>query len=108
MEIRPISKEVVVGPEDALAIDELFGARYSWCGKEPFNLNDFFECEVQVRAHAESVPAKACVIEEELVIRLDEPLYGVAPGQTAVLYQGTRVLGQTTIDRTVSKAAMNV
>ena len=31
-----------------------------------------------------------------------EPLIGVAPGQTAVLYVGTRVLGQTTIDRTVS------
>jgi tRNA-specific 2-thiouridylase len=33
------------------------------------------------------------------------PLYGVAPGQTAVLYLGARVLGQTTIDRTVSAAA---
>ena len=30
------------------------------------------------------------------------PLDGVAPGQTAVLYVGTRVLGQFTIDRTVS------
>ena len=27
---------------------------------------------------------------------------GVAPGQTAVLYDGTRVIGQFTIDRTVS------
>jgi tRNA-specific 2-thiouridylase len=27
---------------------------------------------------------------------------GVAPGQTAVIYVGTRVLGQCTIDRTVS------
>jgi len=26
----------------------------------------------------------------------------VAPGQTAVLYDGTRVIGQFTIDRTVS------
>jgi tRNA-specific 2-thiouridylase len=30
------------------------------------------------------------------------PLDGVAPGQTAVVYVGTRVLGQCTIDRTVS------
>jgi len=30
------------------------------------------------------------------------PLDGVAPGQTAVLYVGTQVLGQFTIDRTVS------
>ena len=38
----------------------------------------------------------------ELVVTPHEPLGGVAPGQTAVLYLGTRVLGQCTIDRTVS------
>jgi tRNA-specific 2-thiouridylase len=43
-----------------------------------------------------------------MVIKVENPLYGVAPGQTAVLYQGTRVLGQTTIDRTASIAAVNV
>jgi tRNA-specific 2-thiouridylase len=37
-----------------------------------------------------------------MVIKLDEPILGVAPGQTAVIYLGTRVLAQTTIDRTVS------
>ncbi len=30
-----------------------------------------------------------------------EPLLGVAPGQSAVLYLGTRVLGQFTIDRAI-------
>ena len=38
----------------------------------------------------------------ELRIIPTEPLTGVAPGQTAVIYLGTRVLGQFTIDRTVS------
>jgi tRNA-specific 2-thiouridylase len=57
---------------------------------------------VQVRAHGEQVSCEAAVVGGELVIRLNEPLVGVSPGQTAVLYLGTRVLGQTTIDRTVS------
>jgi tRNA-specific 2-thiouridylase len=35
-------------------------------------------------------------------VTLAEPLLVVAPGQSAVLYIGTRVLGQCTIDRTVS------
>jgi tRNA-specific 2-thiouridylase len=35
-------------------------------------------------------------------VRPDTPFDGVAPGQTAVLYDGTRVVGQFTIDRTVS------
>lgn len=61
-----------------------------------------FDCHVQVRAHADPVPATARVQGGELVVEVREPLLGVAPGQTAVLYVGTRVLGQCTIDRTVS------
>jgi tRNA-uridine 2-sulfurtransferase len=38
----------------------------------------------------------------ELVITPTTPLNGVSTGQTAVVYIGTRVLGQCTIDRTVS------
>lgn len=37
------------------------------------------------------------------MVELQEPLQGVAPGQTAVMYQGTRVLGQATIDTARSK-----
>jgi tRNA-specific 2-thiouridylase len=39
-----------------------------------------------------------------LVVTLAEPLRGVAPGQTVVLYQGSRVLGQATIDTARSLA----
>jgi tRNA-specific 2-thiouridylase len=52
--------------------------------------------------------ASAVLENGELVINFKEKLIGVAPGQTAVLYLGTRVLGQTTIDRTVSAAVANV
>jgi tRNA-specific 2-thiouridylase len=102
LEIRPITNQVVVGPHDALAVTELAGSRLSWCGSAPKNQSDWFAAEVQVRAHADPVPCQAAVVGDELVMRLNEPLMGVAPGQTAVLYVGTRVLGQTTIDRTVS------
>jgi tRNA-specific 2-thiouridylase len=57
---------------------------------------------VQIRAHADPVPAEAHVIEGLDTVIPETPLDGVAPGQTAVLYDGTRVLGQFTIDRTVS------
>jgi tRNA-specific 2-thiouridylase len=40
------------------------------------------------------------------VIVPNRPMGGVAPGQTAVLYVGTRVLGQCTVDRTVSAATV--
>ena len=114
LEVRPSSNEVVVGPREALAIAELAGSRFTWAGLDPVasgisraepDAPDAllpFDCHVQVRAHADPVPATARVTAGELVIDVSEPLLGVAPGQTAVLYVGTRVLGQCTIDRTVS------
>lgn len=96
------SNRVVVGPAQALAVIELSGDRFTWCGKPKDNPEEFFEAHVQVRAHGEQVRAEVAVVEGALVMRLAEPILGVAPGQTAVVYLGTRVLAQTTIDRTVS------
>ena len=107
LEVRPKENTVVVGPKEALDVAEIAGARFTWAGRPPADPTEPFACEVQIRAHADPVPATAQVATDaadmaELVITPDEPLGGVAPGQTAVVYVGTRVLGQCTIDRTVS------
>ncbi|NQX27636.1 tRNA 2-thiouridine(34) synthase MnmA [Microbacteriaceae bacterium VKM Ac-2854] len=106
LEVRPKTNTVVVGPKEALAIAEIAGSRFTWAGAAPQDPATPFECEVQIRAHADPVPAIASVSEVdgtvEFVITPASPLSGVAPGQTAVVYLGTRVLGQFTIDRTVS------
>jgi tRNA-specific 2-thiouridylase len=107
LEISPKTKTVVVGPQAALAISELQGSKYTWCGKSPSQTSDWAEVLVQVRAHGDAVPAKFAIVDDQMVIRLDEPLLGVAPGQTAVIYAGTRVLGQTTIDKTTSALPVN-
>src|SRR5690606_33497312 len=100
LEVRPVSNTVVVGPKEALAIAEISGERHSWAGAAPVASD--FACHVQIRAHSDPVPAQATVTEAGVTVVPDQPLDGVAPGQTAVLYLGTRVLGQFTIDRTVS------
>jgi tRNA-specific 2-thiouridylase len=102
LEIRPKDNVVIVGPEEALSISELSGQKFSWCGKPPANLESWFDAEVQVRAHGESHPCKVRLHQGQLVIRPLEAFRGVSPGQTAVIYLGPRVLGQTTIDKTVS------
>jgi tRNA-specific 2-thiouridylase len=111
LEIRPKTNEVVVGPKEALAIGEIAGSRFSWAGLDPVASGldvAGWECDVQIRAHSDPEPATAWIAtdeatgETELVIRPHAPLLGVSPGQTAVLYVGTRVLGQCTIARTVS------
>lgn len=106
LEVRPVSNTVVVGPKEALAIAEISGERLSWAGAAPSSTE--FACEVQIRAHAEPVPAQAFVTDAGVRVVPDEPLNGVAPGQTAVLYVGTRVLGQFTIDTTVSAVPVGV
>ena len=114
LEIRPKTNEVVVGPEALLSIDVMEGIRPSWAGLPPREVaamepdvdgrSDEFPVTVQVRAHGDPAPARAWLTRQDgqqrLCVRLDEPQRGVAPGQTMVLYQGTRVLGQATIDAT--------
>ncbi len=121
LEIRPKENKVVVGPQALLAVDEIRGIKLSWAGEpiaqalpgvpagsqgEPA-VSETFDCYAQVRAHGDPVPARARVemtddggagLRAELLVTLIEPLRGVSPGQTVVLYQGTRVLGQATID----------
>ena len=117
LEVRPARNEVVVGPKQALAVRELAGQRFSWTQNAPAAMVNRqvpgagMRCTVQIRAHAEPVACTAALIDaatqardnatdpgREVRVVLDEPLLGVAPGQTAVLYDGRRVLGQFTID----------
>jgi tRNA-uridine 2-sulfurtransferase len=104
LEIRPKENKVVVGPEALLAVDQMRGIKVSWAGLPipEVEAQTGFDCMVQVRAHGDPVPAKAQVESaggrQQLVLTLVEPMRGVAPGQTMVLYQDTRVLGQATID----------
>ena len=115
LEIDAAGNRLVVGPKEALAVREVSGQRYTWAGPEP--TAPAFDCLVQVRAHGEPVPGRfvrrdadsatrpdATEPGREVAVELAEPLLGVAPGQTAVVYDGTRVIGAFTIDRTESAA----
>lgn len=117
LEVRPVRNELVVGPREALAVRELAGGRCTWAGPVPAGDDEPFSCFVQVRAHGEAIAATAQVravpvgVAErdnptrpgfEVHVVVEEPLHGVAPGQSAVIYVGSRVVGQFTIDRTVS------
>ncbi|MEO6794833.1 MAG: tRNA 2-thiouridine(34) synthase MnmA [Mycobacterium sp.] len=59
------------------------------------------ECEVQVRAHGETVAAVAELVGDELQVQLREPLRGVARGQTLACYRpdpdGDEVIASATI-----------
>ncbi len=98
LEVRPVSNTVVVGSREELAVAVLAGDHPSWTGAppEPGTLR----CHVQVRAHAEPVPAVLHRDGDRAEVRLNAPLAAVAPGQSAVIYVGTQVIGQFTVART--------
>ncbi|WP_146339597.1 tRNA 2-thiouridine(34) synthase MnmA [Nesterenkonia sp. NBAIMH1] len=110
LEIRPKENTVVAGPQELLEVDFITGIRLSWAGRpvEEAAAGTPFDIELQIRAHADPVPARARVQHDDdgsprLHVELIDSLKGVAPGQTAVMYQGTRVLGQATIDTARSR-----
>ncbi len=94
--IRPETREVVVGEEDALEawtveLDEVNWLTDALAPGEP--------CEVQVRHRSAAVPAEVARVEGPRVsLRLLEPARAVAPGQSGVLYRGDLVLGGGVID----------
>jgi tRNA-specific 2-thiouridylase len=55
---------------------------------------------VQLRAHGAEHRAVVAVTGDRVDIELLEPASGIAPGQAAVVYDGTRVVGSATIEMT--------
>jgi tRNA-uridine 2-sulfurtransferase len=84
------SNRLVVGRREALATTrvELDDVRFV-SGQPAGPLG----CEARLRYHARPVPA----VYEAGRLELAEPFHAAAPGQAAVLYRGTRVLGGGTI-----------
>ena len=98
VEVDAPSNRVVIGTADLLGIDVVEGEHLRWCGPAP---SGPVHVGAQVRAHGEEVPARAEVGEGgRLRVELDRRLRGVAPGQSVVLYEGTRVVGSATIAAT--------
>lgn len=95
LEVEPVNNRVVVGPKELLAVDRIEGIRPTWtearvsgpwCGL------------AQVRAHGAAMTATITSTDEgSLLVELDSPATGIAPGQAVVVYDADRVVGSATI-----------
>ena len=90
--IEPEARRVVVGPRRELAVEAMRVADWNWLGE------DQREIAVKVRSLAPPVASR----RDGDWIRFDRPEYGVAPGQAAVAYDGTRLLGGGSIVETMA------
>ncbi len=86
VDLEATANRVVVGTRDELARDRITTVAPSWAVADPAPL--IAGARVQIRAHGSTVGASAVTVGADggLVIDLSEPLHGVAPGQSLVLY----------------------
>ena len=99
LRLDPGSRRVVVGPKRALGVRAAELSGINWLGEDQRD-----GLEVKVRSLARPAPAHFTPGAEAGRGRVlfDAPEYGVAPGQAAVVYQGSRVLGGGWIEETVA------
>jgi tRNA-specific 2-thiouridylase len=76
---------VVVGPHDELAT-----TRVEACGRL---YRPVHACEAKLRYRSAPVRAAVAARDDGFALHLDEPVFGVAPGQFAVLYDDDAVVG---------------
>lgn len=99
------SNTIVVGPETLLSVYELTGEDVVWMAPD-VPATEPTRCLAQVRAHGEAIPATVQNVTDadgraRMIVKLDEPMRGVAAGQSLVVYDGTRVIGQATVAKRI-------
>jgi len=114
LSIEPVSRTVTIGTQDIAGVGEVLTGPATWTGTAP---QLPFGAQVQLRAHAAPVDCRVSAGDDGgLRIVLAQAQRGVAPGQSAVLYEadaerGDRVLGQAAVrwagarDETVGRQA---
>ena len=90
--LEPAAARVVVGPRAALARDTVRLTEVNWLAEEPL-VREGRRVAVKLRSTQAPAPGRVRATDAGAEIVLEEPQYGVAPGQAAVIYDGTRVLG---------------
>jgi tRNA-specific 2-thiouridylase len=91
--IEPNTRQVVIGPKESLEQAGLNANEANWL-IDPIDLPE--HVSVQIRYNGLPKPGTISIDPDDpdlFQVRFDEPQLAVAPGQAAVVYQGTRVLG---------------
>ena len=94
--IEPRRNRVVVGAAERLGRRGLTGRGPHWIGPPP---DGPIEATVRIRSRHPGVPSRIRAVGGDRVeVEFAEPQRGVTPGQAAVFYDGSRVLGGCWID----------
>jgi tRNA-specific 2-thiouridylase len=90
LDIRPPTRQVVVGTREQLLRDEVVVADLNWLDVPPAPGDSV---RVQLRYRARPVPARVEESSGNLTLTLSEPTQAITPGQSAVVFEGERLRG---------------
>ena len=97
LEIRPETREVVVGPRELLEVGGVEVGNLNWLATPP---EPGRRLHVQIRYRS---PAIACTVvalgRDGVALRFQQPARAVTPGQSSVFFDGDRVVGGGRIGR---------
>jgi len=86
---------ITVGKKEDLAINYVIADKLNMFVKQKD-----FTCEVKLRYRSVAVKCDVKIIDDKAYIKLQESVYGVATGQTAVFYNDNKVIGSGWIKTT--------
>lgn len=103
------SNRVIVGPKEALARDIVMVKDANLLGLQPdahrAGADEGIQILVKLRSVSQAFPATLYPLQGgRAEIHLESPQFGISPGQAAVFYDGTRVLGGGWIYATDNKS----
>ncbi|MEO0410682.1 MAG: tRNA 2-thiouridine(34) synthase MnmA [Pseudomonadota bacterium] len=90
--LRPETREVVVGPREALAAASLMMDECNWLSDAVTGSS--FKAQAKIRSTTAPEPVTIHMEHASAArVEFESPEYGVSPGQACVVYDGDRVLG---------------
>ena len=98
------NRRVMVGPQSALGKDRVRLRGVNWLGASPVP-EEGARIQSKLRSAAEPADATFRSVAQGGLVDFDVPQMAVAPGQAAVFYQGSRVLGGGWIAASESRLA---
>jgi tRNA-specific 2-thiouridylase len=88
LEIKPETNQIVVGTKEKLEVNSFEVKQINL-----FKALTEFNCHVKVRYRTQAVPCHVKIKEGRASVLLHEPVFGLAKGQIAAFYEGTKMLG---------------
>ncbi|MGH2442040.1 MAG: MnmA/TRMU family protein, partial [Chloroflexota bacterium] len=101
VELRPRENQVVIGNREDASCTALVCSKVTSTGSLKYGALD---CAIKIRYRTPERAGTVHLDRDGARVAFREPVWGAAPGQLAVFYDGDRVLGGATIDRTIRAA----